>query len=195
MNSKLVITIGREFGAEGHEIGKELAERLGFNLYDKDMLALAAKKSGIDIETLAPLDESLMSQFLRPYSMLGRMTSSASSQLFALQKDIILDLAAEGSCVIIGRLADYILKDNPDCLKVFIYAPFDMRVEIIKDKHRISDAAAKKLVRKMDAARKNYYTYYSDSKWARKEGKDLLLNRGKFSIKACVDILEAMAGK
>lgn len=193
MSSKLIITIGREFGAEGHEIGNELAERIGFSLYDKDMLALAAQKSGIDINVLAPADESYYGHALSPYLTIGRLSPSMGDKLFRLQSDIIHDLAAKGSCIIIGRLADYILKDNPNCLKAFIYAPFEKRVEIIKNKHDISEAEAKKLVKKMDSARREYYTYYSNGKWDRKEGKDILLNRATFGIEGCVDILEAMA--
>lgn len=192
MSSKLIITIGREFGAEGHEIGKELAERIGFTLYDKDMLAIAAEKSGIDINVLAPADESYYGHALSPYLTIGRLDKSMGDKLFQLQTDIIHDLAAKGSCIIVGRLADYILKDNPNCIKVFVYAPFEKRVEIIKNKHDISEAQAKKLVKKMDAARREYYTYYSDRKWDRKEGKDILLNRDAFGIDGCVDILEAM---
>ncbi len=193
MSSKLIITIGREFGAEGHEIGKELAERLGFDFYDKDMLALAAKKSGIDINVLASSDESIMGHFLSPYLTIGKLSPSMGNKLFQLQTDIVHDLAAKGGCVIIGRLADYILKDNPYCLKAFIFAPLEKRIEIIKNKHQIDEASAKKLVKTMDSARRNYYTYYSDGKWDRKEGKDILLNRGAFSVTECVDILEAMA--
>lgn len=193
MSSKLIITIGREFGAEGHEIGKELAKRLGFDFYDKDMLALAAKRSGIDINELAPSDESIMGHFLSPYLTIGKLSPSKGEQLFQVQTDIIRDLAAKGACVIIGRLADYILKDYPGCLKVFVYAPLEKRIEIIKNKHQIDEASAKKLVKTMDLARRNYYTYYSDDKWDRKEGKDILLNRATFSVAECVDILEAMA--
>ena len=184
MDSKLIITIGREFGAEGHEIGKELAQRLGFELYDKDMLALAAQKSGIDINVLG--------RFLSPYLTIGKLSPSMGDKLFKVQTDIIHNLAAKGSCVIVGRLADYVLKDNPNCLKVFIYAPFEKRVEIIRNKHQIDEASAKKLVKNMDAARKKYYTYYSNGKWNKKEGKDIMLNRGAFKVEECVDILEAM---
>lgn len=192
MSSKLIVTIGREFGAEGHEIGKELADRIGFALYDKDMLALAAQKSGIDINVLASADESYYGHALSPYLTIGRLSPSMGDKLFKLQTDIIHDLAAKGSCIVIGRLADYILKDDPNCIKVFIYAPFEKRVEIIKNKHEITEAEAKKLVKRMDSARREYYTYYSNGKWDRKEGKDILLNRAAFGIKGCVDILEAV---
>ena len=193
MSSKLIITIGREFGAEGHEIGKELADRIGFTLYDKDMLAIAAQKSGIDINVLAHEDESYSGHALSPYLTIGRLSKAMGDKLFRLHTDIIHDLAAKGSCIIVGRLGDYILKDNPNCLKAFIYAPFEKRVEIIKNKHGISEGEAKKLVKKMDSARREYYTYYSNGKWDRKEGKDILLNRATFGIEGCVNILEAMA--
>ncbi len=193
MDSKLIITIGREFGAEGHEIGSELAERIGFGLYDKDMLAMAAEKSGIDVKVLAPADESYYGHALSPYLTIGRLSPSMGDKLFQLQTEIIRDLAVKGSCIIIGRLADYILRDNPNCIRVFIYAPFEKRAEIIKNKHGISEGEAKKLVKKMDAARREYYTYYSNGRWDRKEGKDILLNRATFGVKGCVDILEAMA--
>lgn len=193
--SKLVITIGREFGAEGHEIGEKLGERIGFELYDKDMLALAAEKSGIDIKVLAPADESYYGHALSPYLTIGRLSPSMGDKLFKLQSDIINDLAAKGSCIIVGRLADYILRDNPNCIKVFIYAHFEKRVEIIKNKHGISDSEAKKLVKRMDNERRNYYSYYSNGKWDRKEGKDILLNRATFGVDGCVDILEAMVRK
>lgn len=193
MDSKLIITIGREFGAEGHEIGSELAERIGFGLYDKDMLAMAAEKSGIDVKVLAPADESYYGHALSPYLTIGRLSPSMGDKLFQLQTEIIRDLAVKGSCIIIGRLADYILRDNPNCIRVFIYAPFEKRTEIIKNKHGISEGEAKKLVKKMDAASREYYTYYSNGKWDRKEGKDILLNRATFGVKGCVDILEAMA--
>ncbi len=192
MNEKLIITIGREFGAEGHEIGKKLGERIGFELYDKDMLALAAQKSGIDIKVLAPSDETYYGHALSPYLTIGRLSPSMGDKLFKLQTDIINDLAVKGSCIIVGRLADYILRDNPNCIKAFIYAPFEKRVEIIKNKHSISEADAKKLVKRMDNERRNYYTYYSNGKWDRKEGKDILLNRATFGVDGCVDILEAM---
>ena len=193
MGKHFVLTISREFGAEGHEIGKELADRIGFTLYDKDMLAIAAQKSGIDINVLAHEDESYSGHALSPYLTIGRLSKSMGDKLFQLQTDIIHDLAAKGSCIIVGRLGDYILKDNPNCLKAFIYAPFEKRVEIIKNKHGISEGEAKKLVKKMDTARREYYTYYSNGKWDRKEGKDILLNRATFGIEGCVNILEAMA--
>lgn len=193
MSSNLVITIGREFGSEGHEIGKELAKRIGFRLYDKDLLILAAKEMGIDISTAATADEAIHSRFLSPYLTMQRMSVSKSDQLFQAQSKLIHNLAAKGSCILVGRLADYILKDHPNCMKVFIYAPYEKRVALIRDKHHMTEDEARKFVKKMDMARQSYYSYYADGKWNRKEGKDILLNRDTFGVQGCVDILETMA--
>lgn len=192
MAGKVVITIGREFGSEGHEIGLKLAERLGISMYDRDLLTLAAQKSGIAVETLAGADEKVASRFLEPYLPSAIDQISLNDKLFREQSEIILNVAEKESCVIIGRCADYILKDMPNCIHVFIYAPFEDRVQIVKNKHQISDDAAKKLVKRMDSARNSYYTYYADRNWNQKEGKDILLNRSTFGVEGCVNILEAM---
>lgn len=193
MDRKVIITIGREFGGEGHEIGKVLAERLSINMYDKDLMALAAKKSGIAVEHLANADENIANRFLEPYLSNGFGNGNINDKLFQVQAQIIRDIAAKESCIIIGRLADFILREEEDCIKVFIFAPFESRVDIIQNKHHISRDEAKKLVKKMDRARNDYYAYYSNRKWDKKEGKDILLNRAKFGVSGCVDILEAMA--
>ncbi len=193
MGNRMIMTIGREFGAEGHEIGKALALRLGIPMYDKDLLVLAEKQSGIPIETLAKADEVIANRF--PSANLPQRMDSytLNDKLFKIQSNIIRDISEKESCVIVGRLGDYILRDNPDCIKVFIYAPFEERVKIIKEKHRISEVAAKKLVKHMDNARNSYYVYYSKGKWNHKEGKDILINRVTFGIEGCVSILEGIA--
>lgn len=192
MKNHIIVTIAREFGAEGHEIGKLLAERLGIHLYDKDILGRAAKESGIALETLTSSDEMASNRFLEPYLSYGIASYNVNDVLFQAEKRVIHDVATRESCIIVGRMADYILKDEPDCLKVFVYAPVTERINIIKEKHQISEDAAKKLVHKMDAARSNYYAYYSHKKWKQNEGKDIILNRATFGVAGCVDILEAM---
>lgn len=193
MGNKMIMTIGREFGAEGHEIGKELAERLGIPMYDKDLLIIAAKQSGISVDTLASADEVVGNRFLSSYMPQSLDNYTLNDKLYKVQSNVIRDLAEKGSCVIIGRLGDYILKDDPNCIKVFIYAPFNKRVQIISEKRGISIEAAKKIVKQMDHARNAYYSYYSKGKWNHKEGKDILLNRDTFGISGCVDILEYTA--
>lgn len=195
MAKKVIITIGREFGSEGHEIGRQLAENLDIAMYDRDLLTIAAKKSGIAVETLAGADEKVGGRFLEPYLPMGIEQGTLNDKLFSIQSSVILDIAAKESCVIIGRCADYILRDTPNCINVFIYAPFDDRVKIISEKHKMGLDEAKKLVKRMDNIRNTYYTYYADRKWNTKEGKDILLNRSTFGIDGCVSILETMARK
>ncbi|MEG1848484.1 MAG: cytidylate kinase-like family protein [Lachnospiraceae bacterium] len=192
MNQKTVITIGREFGSEGHEIGQELAERLAIPLYDKDLLEKAAERSGVSVSHLANVDETITNRFLEPYLGFGNNKENLNDKLFQVETQIIRDVAAKSSCIIVGRCADYILKEDADCVHVFIYAPYEARVQIIKQKHCITEEEAKKLVKKMDQVRNSYYAYYVGKGWNRKEGKDILLNRAKFGIDGCVDILEAM---
>lgn len=187
MNKK-IITICRSFGAEGHEIGKELSERLGIPLYDKDLLDMAAKKRNLELNHAATLDEQISKKIISHYFLMSQ--DIESDRLFREETHLILQLAEGDSCIIVGRMADYILRERTDCLKVFITAPYDVRVGIIKEKYGISAEAAGKTVRKMDAARKEFYRYYSNGKWKQETNKDIVLNRGLFGIKGCVDILE-----
>lgn len=193
MAEKIVITIGREFGSEGHEIGRLVAEDLGIGFYDKDLLYKIAEQSGIEASELALVDEKVTSRFLQPYMAFGYNYNSLNDKLFKLQSQMIREVAEKESCVIIGRLADYILRENPDCLKVFVYAPVEARIHIIKEKHHLTEEEAKKLIKRMDTARNNYYTYYSNGKWNVKEGKDLLINRATFGVAGCAQMIEAMA--
>lgn len=188
MEKKIIITICREFGSEGHEIGKQLSERLGIPLYDKDLLVLAAKESGINMDTLATADEKVSKRFLSTYLPLGG--DFINDQLFKIQSQLIKQIVdKDESCIIVGRLSDYVLRDREDCLKVLIRAPFEKRAEIISEKHGITMDAARRLVKKMDAARKSYYDYYSNGKWAHETEKDVVLCRSTFGVEGCVELL------
>lgn len=195
MSDKILITISREFGSEGHEIGKLLATKLGIELCDKDLLYKVAERNGLEVKELASVDETVTKRFLQPYATIGFDYGSINDKLFKLQSSYIREIADRQSCIIVGRLADYILKDNPDCIKVFVYAPFETRVEIIEKKHGISKEAARKLVKKMDAARKEYYSYYSNERWDSRDNKDVFLNRGTLGVEGCVEALYAIVRK
>ncbi len=186
----VVVTICREFGAEGHEIGMKLGDRLQVPVYDKDLLEMSARESGLNIHMAASVDEKVADRFLSYYFPLG--ADALNDQLFHVESNIIKQLAEKKACIIVGRLSDYVLRDRPNTIKVLVMAPFEMRVSIIKEKHQISDEAAKKLVKKMDAARNAYYSAYTGSKWSHETGKDIVLNRSSFSIEECADILEGI---
>lgn len=149
-----VITICREYGAEGHEIGKQLSERLGIPLYDKDLLAMAARESCLHRDDAAAVDEQIPGRTF--YSLEDRKKEVMQAQLFQKETEIIKRLAETESCIIIGRLADYILRERPGCLKVFIRADMRIRTEVICRKRGCSPEEAKKMIRKMDQARNNF---------------------------------------
>lgn len=195
MENKRILTIGREFGSEGHEIAKMLATRLGFEVFDKDLLYKVAEQNGMSASQLANVDEKVVNRWLQPYLAFGYSYNSLNDQLFRFQTQMIEQLADKGECIIVGRLGDYILKDRPNCMKAFIYAPFEARVAIIEKKQQLTSLKARNLVKQMDAARAHYYQYYSKGKWDVKKGKDILLNRATFGIEGCVTILETMMKK
>ena len=171
MYDNTVITIGREFGSGGHEIGMKLAERLGVKCYDKELLQLAAKNSGLCEELFASQDEKPTNSFLYSLVMdtysLGYSNSYVdmpiNHKVFLAQFDTIKKLAENESCVIVGRCADYALEDDPNCVSVFIKAPIKDRVERIKKIYNITDSKASDLIQKTDKKRASYYNYYSSN--------------------------------
>lgn len=183
-----IITISREFGSEGHEIGKKLSMELGIPLYDKDILAIAAKELHVPIGLLAPKDEVKINDKLGTFFCFH--DEIPNDQLFYTESRLIKQFAEEGPCIIVGRLADYILKDQQHCLKVLITAPLEKRVDIISKKRNISNSKAKKLIHKMDSARNSYYSFYSDGQWNHEAGKDIMISRQIFDIDACVAIIK-----
>lgn len=187
-DKKIIITIAREFGTNGHEMGMILSERLGLPFYDKDILAKAAHEIGIDIDKVKEADERVNSRILKPILGYSVGFGEEEDRLFQAEEKVIREVAKE-SCIIIGRLSDYILKDDPDCIKVYIYAPFEDRVKMIAKKYKISEEESRKVVRRMDQARTNFYSYYSNGKWEHSKGKDLILNRSTISLEDCVDMI------
>ena len=187
-DKKIIITIAREFGTNGHEMGLILAERLGLPFYDKDILTKAAHEIGIDVEKVKEADESVNSRILKPIFGFSVGFGEEEDRLFQAEEKVIRQVAQE-SCIIIGRLSDYILKDDPDCINVYIYAPFEERVKMISKKYKMSDEESRKLVRRMDQTRNNFYSYYSNGKWEHSSGKDLILNRSTITLEECVDMI------
>lgn len=190
MEKQIVVTIGRAFGSKGREIGEKLAKELGISFYDKNIILMAAEKSGMKMSLLEQADEQLVNRFVDPYALSGTIQGSTNDRLYRAQSEVIREVAAKESCVIVGRLADQILKYHPNCIKVFVYAPFDVRVNTIKTKHNLSEGEAKRLVKQMDKIRGNYYSYFSDGTWDQKEGKNLLIDSDFFGVDGSVELLK-----
>lgn len=186
-----VVCIARQSGAKGHEIGKALSRRLGVHFYDKELLDRAARKTGIDTEFISKHDEAVERGFLAPLFDLTNNADSMGDRLFRQEMQLIYDLHSRESCVIIGRLSDYILRNEGDVLNAYIYAPEDFRVENIMEQNGIERKAARRLIREKDAMRDNYYKFYSMNQWNQQKGKDIMLDSESFGVEGCVDILEA----
>ena len=193
-----IITIGREFGSGGHEIGERLSEKLEIPFYDKEMLDRASKDSGIAEELLKAHDEKPTSSFL--YSLvldtysLGYKSGSYSDmpinhKIFLAQFDAIKKLAEEGPCILIGRCADYALEDYRNVLSVFIHADTAKRAKRISRMYDMTEAKAKEMIIKTDKKRGSYYNYYTNKKWSAVQSYDVCLDSGKLGIDGCVDAI------
>lgn len=198
MNSKTVITIGRQFGSGGKEIGEKLAKDLGIKCYDKELLSVAAKESGLCEELFENHDEKPTNSFLYSLVMdtysLG-YTSSYSDmpinhKVFLAQFDAIKNLAARESCVIIGRCADYALEDNPFAVTVWIKADLDTRIKRISTKYELTESKAADMIQKEDKRRASYYNYYSSKKWGDGKSYDLCLDSGKLGVDGSIELIK-----
>ena len=195
MDERTVITIGREFGSGGHEIGMKLAEKLGIKCYDKELLQVAAKESGLCEELFASQDEKPTNSFLYSLVMdtysLGYSNSYVdmpiNHKVFLAQFDAIKKLAAKESCVIVGRCADYALEDDPFAVSVWIKASLDERIKRIKKLYELNDSKAADLIQKTDKKRASYYNYYSSKKWGEAKSYDLCIDSGLVGIDGAID--------
>jgi cytidylate kinase len=184
----VVIAMARDYGADGHEIGIALSWRLGIPLYDNELLVRASLRLGTSVDQLAMYDEQVAAEMMA--FLPDRFdTRTAADKLFDSMRGVIQDLGLTESCIIEGRLADYILRGNRNLISVLVTAPFEDRVKRVKEKRDIDDEKAKKLVKKMQKNREQFYKRYSNGQWKLRSGKDLVVNRGKFSRDSCCEII------
>lgn len=193
-----VITIGREFGSAGHEIGQKVAEYFGIKCYDKELLTRAAEESGFCEEMIKNHDERPTSSFLYNLVMdthsFGGSTASfvdmpLSHKVFLAQFDAIKKIAAEGPCVIIGRCADYALADYKNCVHLFIYCDLDVKLKRIMKRFDISESKAMEMIVKKDKQRQSYYNYYSTKKWGRADSYDLCINSAVLGVEGTANLI------
>ena len=198
MTGNLVITIGRECGSGGRLIGNRLAEKLNIKCYDKELLTLAAKKSGLCEEIFESHDEKPTSSFLYSlvmdtysfgYSSAGFSDMPMNHKIFLAQFDAIKKLADEGPCVMVGRCADYILEDIPNHLNVFVYAPEEARLKNCVENLQMDPQTAKKMMRDVDAARNRYHKAYIPGWQSVFDHKDLMIDSSRFGIDGTAKIL------
>ena len=198
MNGNLVITIGRECGSGGRLIGQRLAERLNIRCYDKELLALAAKESGLNKDLFESQDEKPTNSFLYSlvmdtysfgYSNSPYIDMPLNQKVFLAQFETIRNLASTESCVIGGRCADYALADDPDVISVFITADMKDKVDEIVALNNLTPEKAKDFIQKTDKKRAHYYNYYSNKKWGDTRSYDLCLNSSKLTNEGVVEAI------
>ncbi|MCM1263075.1 MAG: cytidylate kinase-like family protein [Butyrivibrio sp.] len=182
-----IITIGRQFGSGGREIGEKLAAHFGIKYYDKELLTRAAKESGFCEEMLNTHDERPTSSFLYNlvmdtysfgYNSAAFVDMPIGHKIFLAQFDTIKKIASEGPCVIVGRCADYALNEYKNCLHVFIHADEQSKIKFIMNKYPDvnTEQKARDMMIKKDKQRQSYYNYYSSKKWGRSDSYDLSIN-------------------
>lgn len=186
----VVITIARDFGAEGHEIGKMLSSELGIPLYDNEILVRSSMRAGESMDRIAAYDEQLAAEFMAflPDRVDAR---TLSDKLWEAMARVIVDLGSTESCIIEGRLSDYILRFNPNHIAVLVTAPLEDRVKIVSGKRGITLAQGRRLVKRMQRFREDFYKRYSAGKWRMDSGKDIVVNRAKLGRQGCVDVIAA----
>ena len=191
---EIYVTIGRQFGSGGREIGKKVAQALNIPYYDKELLAVAAKESGLSLEFLRSFDEKHSNSFL--YSLVmghqGFVSAPGATvdQMAAkAQRDAVRAVADKGSCVIVGRCADYILRDKPGLLRVFVRADDDARIRRVCRRDGVTEKEAEAKMRKVDKERAAYYNFHTDRKWSAADSYDLCINSAYHGTDAAAELI------
>lgn len=201
MKNKVIITIARQFGSGGREIGEKLSTQLGIPFYDKSIIHLAAQESGIDEDLFDSVDEKTLHSFWASSagstSIYGNRLSlfnemPMNDKLFIIQSNIIKKLAEE-SCVIVGRCADYILRSENDIVSVFIHADEERKLKRSIEIYGMAEKDAKEIMTKTDKKRAAYYNYYSGEKWGRADNYDLSINSGAVGLDGAVEVIRFFA--
>ncbi len=190
MTGNFAITIGRQLGSGGREIGKKIAEELGIAFYDKELLQIASRESGLGKEFFEEMDEKKSHSIFGGLLNLQNTFSDefytnyylSNETLFKIQSDVIRNLAERESCLFLGRCADYVLKDSPRCLNIFISADPEERIRRTAALRQVSETKAREIIIKTDKKRAEYYRFYSNKTWGAAESYHLCINSSVLGI-------------
>lgn len=199
MANDTIITISRQYGSGGRFIGRKLAEALDIPFYDKELITMSAEESGMSKEIFEKADEKAANSLLYTLSMnayllhgmAGVPDLPLNDKVFLVQSEVIRKLAAKGPCVIVGRCADYVLRENPNCVNVYIYSDMENRVSRATTYYNLSADRAQEQIQKTDKKRAAYYNFYTNLKWGRAENYDLSLNSAKIGVDGCVEVIRS----
>lgn len=195
MNQNKIITISRQYGSGGRIIGKKLADALGVPFYDNELINLAAEKTGLSKECFKEAENTSAGNLLFSITSLASGMDSCglplSEKIFLVQSQVIKEVAEEGSCVIVGRSANYVLSENPNCINIFLQADLKDRVQRAIQQYDLPEKNAEAAVIKTDKRRANYYNYFTGGKWGKAENYDLILNTSRLDLDHVVDVIKA----
>jgi cytidylate kinase len=203
MKENYIITIGRQLGSGGREIGQKLSARLDLSFYDKELIRIASQESGLKEDVFEKVDEK------KHFSLFGGILSFrgtpeneiylnyylTNETLFKIQSDVIRSLAENQSCLFVGRCADYVLKENPRCLSVFISADMNDRIKRVAENQRLTENKAIDYIKKTDKNRAKYYNYFSNKVWGAAESYNLCVNSSVLGIDETVNFICLFAEK
>ena len=201
MDKKIIITVGRQIGSGGHDVARLLADRFGCRFFDRELLNLAAKESGFSEKFFEQNDEH-KGFFKSIFQMHGSFAEGAfyrnefsQENLFKLQSDAIIHAASESSCVFVGRCADYVLRDMPNKIDVFITADIEDRINRVAERKGCTHEQAGKLIAEGERERSSYYDYYTGKRWGHSEGYDLCVNTSRLGIEGTAEFIGEFLGK
>ena len=199
MAKKIIITIARQYGSGGREIGETVAKILGIPLFDKQLITDAAAKGNFSEKIVKTSDEVAANSLLYTLAMGSNVLGATmhfgykmpvNDKLFILQSDTIKEYAKEGSCVIIGRCADYVLRDEKDVFRIFIYGDLDHRQERIRKRHpEIKSSQIIDVINKTDKRRASYYNFYTGNKWGKYDNYDIAINSSTLGIAGTAEMI------
>ena len=201
MKKKIVITIARQYGSGGREIGETVAEMLGIPLYDKQLITDAAAKGNLNEDVLRRTDESAANSLLYTLAMGSNIAGATmhfgykmpiNDKLFILQSEVIKEYASRGSCVIIGRCSDYVLRDFDNVFRIFVYGDLDHRKARVAERHpELRSSQIVDVINKTDRRRASYYNFYTGNKWGKYDNYDIAINSSTLGIKGTAEMIAA----
>lgn len=189
MAGKYIITISREFGSMGRPIAEKLAGYLGIEFYDRDIVEQTAKNLSLPVSVVSEKDETIKTHFFNMGYPLGTESAEQQDAIFQEQTEIIRNLADKGSCIIVGRCADYIFENEKNCLRIHIYSSFEDRFRNCVDMLNMDPISARKMIKKVDRARKAYHMHYAGYAPGDKDHLDLLINSAQFGVSGTAQAL------
>ncbi|MDR0917453.1 MAG: cytidylate kinase-like family protein [Oscillospiraceae bacterium] len=198
IRSNFVLAISRQYGSGGRGIGKKIADELGIGCYDKELITLTAEKSGLSQSYVENSEERVDNGFMSSMSFnayhgfdsIGYYETPTTDKMFIAQSEVVREIAAQGACVIIGRCADYVLRHEPNLIRVFIRADTEDRIQRAIESYELPRKNAIKYVKKADKARSNYYRFYTNRTWGDPEHEDLIINSSYCGSAGVVELIK-----